>query len=330
MSAAKETADTVSELPVAGPGERLRTARLAAGLDKDKVAAQLHLKPGQIDELERDQYDGFAARVFVRGYLRNYARLVDLSADSVLEAFDRLCPDPDEPKLQPVGSHKPQVSSRHGVVQLFSWLLVLAIVGLFAVWWAGYLELNGSNGGSQVQTLESEQSLTPPPAAQEPGSLPLPPVPAAEAPQPEAEEQPQSELAAQPESPSGQPEQAEAEAQPAVPEVMEVPVALPPATEPVVEPEVSEVAEPPPVVADEIVLSLDGPCWVEVRAIDGSYKLLGEFQAGTRRVLGGNPPYSILLGNATVAILTVGGQAFDLAPHTRQQVARFTLDPAAL
>jgi cytoskeleton protein RodZ len=77
-----------------------------------------------------------------------------------------------------------------------------------------------------------------------------------------------------------------------------------------------------------IELSLTGPCWVEIRAIDGSYKLLGEFQAGTRRVLGGSPPYKILLGNASVASLTIDGQPIDLKPHTSKQIARLVLDPS--
>lgn len=322
MNAAEQNDKNFDEQPAIGPGEQLRTARLAAGLGTERVAAQLHLKPAQVNDLERDHYDSFPARVFVRGYLRNYARLVGLPVDELLTAFDAVAPDPDQPSLKRVGTHKPQVNSRHGVVRLFSWLLVIVIVGLFGVWWAGYLELNGNGdtaGVSPADSLPSSTALAPP---SEPGALPLPAAPvAAPAVASAMEEVGPAE--------AGVTTQAADEAEP-VAEAVPAAAAEPEAPE-----EQAPVAESVPAVSEvagqqEIVLTLTGPCWVEVRATDGSYKLLGEFKAGTRKVLGGNPPYRILLGNAPAATLTVDGRPFDLVPHTRQQVARFSLDPAAL
>ena len=43
--------------------------------------------------LECDDYSDMPARVFVRGYIRNYARTVGLPIDSILAQFDRLWPD---------------------------------------------------------------------------------------------------------------------------------------------------------------------------------------------------------------------------------------------
>lgn len=309
---AEETADNVTELPVKGPGERLRAARVAAGLEITKIAAQLHLRPGQVEELERDHYDSFDARVFVRGYLRNYARLVSLPGESILDAFDALYPDPQEPALKRVGSHKPQVSSRHGAVRLVSWLLLLGILGLFVVWWAGYLELNGQ---ADVAAETPEQAVT---AAEAPGLLPdtgggdvnlvLPPAsPQSASPMPE--ERIEAEVA----SPAAEPVSTAPDPGPAA-------SVMPPVAEP-------EAASAPQTGPARIELSLTGPCWVDIRAADGSYRLLGEFQAGTRRVLGGVPPYKILLGNASVASLSIDGRPLDLKPHTSKQIARFVLDP---
>jgi cytoskeleton protein RodZ len=313
-AAAEETADNVTELPVTGPGERLRAARIAAGLEVDRIAAQLHLKPGQVEELERDHYDSFDARVFVRGYLRNYARLVGLPVDSVLEAFDTLYPESEDPELKRVGSHKPQVSSRHGMVRLVSWLLLLGILGLFAVWWAGYLELNDEPVASLQSPGETSDNSAVPalPLAEGDGdaSLALPPPPQPAAPLP-------AETGVAVSGPGGLPD---ATARPE-------PESAAPAAE--MEASASAAATAVQAGAPRVELSLAGPCWVEIRATDGSYKLLGEFQAGTHRVLGGKPPYKILLGNAAVASLTVDGRAFDLEPHTRQQIARFILDPVA-
>lgn len=324
-----ETSDQLAQNNIEGPegpGARLRTARLASGLELDRVAAQLHLRPFQVEALEQDNYEGFPARVFVRGYLRNYARLVSLPADTVMAMFDAVHPDPDRPRqLRRVGTHRPQLSSGHGGMRIVSWALLLGIVALFLVWWTGYLKLdniavdNGSDVVAPSPTAglsEQATQIAPELLMEGPnGSLPLPPatvddesvsqdvdtnVEAGSAPVENG-----STSSTETRLPS-----AESRAELAA-DVLTAPV--------------SEPASP---VQPEIVLKLSGLCWVQIRDSTNSYKLIGEFKAGTRRVLGGTPPYRILLGNAAAAELTVNGEIVDLAPHTNGQVARLTLDPS--
>ena len=65
-----------------GLGARLSTARAAHGLSLGDVARQLKLSVRQVEALERDDYDVFASQVFVRGFLRNYAKLLRIDLDS--------------------------------------------------------------------------------------------------------------------------------------------------------------------------------------------------------------------------------------------------------
>ena len=67
-----------------GPGARLRAAREAAGLGIGEVAEQLHLLRYFVQALEQDEYGRLRGDTFVRGYLRNYARLLGIDADEVL------------------------------------------------------------------------------------------------------------------------------------------------------------------------------------------------------------------------------------------------------
>ena len=46
------------------------------GFDLAKIASELHLTSAVVAALEADDYSEIQARVFVRGYLRNYARIV--------------------------------------------------------------------------------------------------------------------------------------------------------------------------------------------------------------------------------------------------------------
>jgi len=70
-------------------GGRLRAAREKLKLSVFDVARELKLQPRQIEALERDDYAVFSSPVFVRGFLRNYARLVGLDGDALVQASER-------------------------------------------------------------------------------------------------------------------------------------------------------------------------------------------------------------------------------------------------
>ena len=70
------------------PGELLRSQRETLGLSVQHVADTLNLTMHFIRSLESDSYDKLPGDVFVRGYIRSYARLVGLDPDQLIEIFD--------------------------------------------------------------------------------------------------------------------------------------------------------------------------------------------------------------------------------------------------
>ena len=88
-----QSVNNVAEFFTPGPGERLRAARLSMGFDLAKIASELHLTTAVVAALEADDYSEIQARVFVRGYLRNYARIVGMPVESILRQFDEKWPD---------------------------------------------------------------------------------------------------------------------------------------------------------------------------------------------------------------------------------------------
>ena len=72
-----------------GPGERLRNAREAISLSIEEVAARLHLDTRTISNLETDSYEDLPAPTFVRGYLRSYARLLNIDPEPIIDGFNR-------------------------------------------------------------------------------------------------------------------------------------------------------------------------------------------------------------------------------------------------
>src|SRR5258705_4986144 len=84
-------------------GAMMRVARESAGMSIDVVAQHLKLAPRQVKALEDGDYTRLPGRTFVRGFVRNYARLVKLDPQRVLRALPgrATAPAPAATTLQP-------------------------------------------------------------------------------------------------------------------------------------------------------------------------------------------------------------------------------------
>ena len=57
-------------------GQVLKAARLAQGMSAQDIARQLRLSEKQIEAIEQDDHSKFPNQIFLRGFIRNYAKLV--------------------------------------------------------------------------------------------------------------------------------------------------------------------------------------------------------------------------------------------------------------
>ncbi len=114
----------------ASPGQRLRLAREARQLTRDAVAVQMRIEAKVIDALERDDYSQLPAAVFVRGYLRAYAKLVGLAAEPLVEAFDQRTMHVPPPLVLPTAIG-PDIASRSGYARWIVFALALLSLLLF-------------------------------------------------------------------------------------------------------------------------------------------------------------------------------------------------------
>ena len=72
---------------LAGCGARLRSAREAAGLTVDDVAARLRMPGRVVQSLENEDWSRLGAPVFVRGQVRSYSRLLGLTTAPMMDAL---------------------------------------------------------------------------------------------------------------------------------------------------------------------------------------------------------------------------------------------------
>ncbi|MCO5760246.1 MAG: helix-turn-helix domain-containing protein [Gammaproteobacteria bacterium] len=87
-----------------GPGQRLRQARLRRGMEVRQVARELRLTVDRVLAIEEDDYAALPDPVFVVGYVKSYARLLELNPEALAHAYrssQARSPVPPKPNSPP-------------------------------------------------------------------------------------------------------------------------------------------------------------------------------------------------------------------------------------
>lgn len=87
---------------------------------------------------------------------------------------------------------------------------------------------------------------------------------------------------------------------------------------------VAGAATAPPLTP--LVAEFDDRSWIEVRDVAQKIVFVGEYPKGTRQVIEGQAPLQVWVGKASGVRLTYGERSIDLKPHTREEVARLTIE----
>lgn len=162
------------------PGAMLRQAREAAGLTHAAVGEALHLTVHYIKSLENDDYSKLPGQIFVKGYMRTYARYLKMDVDNLLACYDEHLGTLPAIKSHTLGGNY----TRKRNDQFIGWAVaatLVVIVGLGTGWWfvgrQGDDAASSSNAPSAAQ-LANQRSPAP---AQPPTQLQALPAPAATA-----------------------------------------------------------------------------------------------------------------------------------------------------
>lgn len=288
-----------------GFGQILRDARIRRGMNVGEVAHRLRLSEQQVEAIEAQDFSRLPAAVFLRGYIRNYANLLQLDdVPLLMEAVPQARPvdavfaskrNAQRFKaIEPV--YRSGRSSRGGWLYIAVILAALAAYGIYrdevpeqlvsfsAEDTDQVMSSNSADGNDQVAIdlalpLSSSASRLPlvtpapagaglPPVATTLPELPTPSVPAAEV--PKASDDGKKSL--------------------------------------------------------HFAFSRDS--WVKIKDGGGRVILEKTHLRGTEQAIEGKPPLYLVIGNAAGVSLTYNGRTVDLAPYTRgnDDVARFSLE----
>ncbi|MBA4142192.1 MAG: helix-turn-helix domain-containing protein [Nitrosospira sp.] len=290
-------------------GQLLRAARLKRGLSIEDTARQLRLSARQVTALEEDDHAKLASGTFLRGFVRNYAKLLELDAGPLLQQLEHSIPAaPAQTISHPIEGIPFPSNEKHGKRNLIIGVAtVLALLMLmYEVYRGGETNVEKQSSITVAPQMGAEQATEAPPL-ESPGEIaatePAPPPPAGKAATPE------QERVAPPSAPPLAQRSSSALVASGSPD---------PASPETVKPSPSNTgfaADMAPDSHHAVRLIFEGESWVEAR--DGRDRLLLSRinPRGTEQVLHGIPPFSLTIGNAAEVRLVYNNKPIDLAPH---------------
>lgn len=117
------------------PGVLIRQARERKRLSIEDLALQTKLSRATVDALERDDFGALLEPVYVRGYYRKCAKILDLSEEVLISAYNRRV-GPMAPRTPAKIRLSANTDAASGwMARLIGTLLVLSAIGLGAVLW---------------------------------------------------------------------------------------------------------------------------------------------------------------------------------------------------
>jgi cytoskeleton protein RodZ len=291
-----------SEQPVTAaptPANPLAAARNAAGIALADAARQLKLSPWQVEALESGDYARLPGPVFVRGFIRNYARLLKIDPGPLLAEIA------SQSQAEAVITSESEASTAIPFPgqSSFNWRPYAIGVLIVVAALVGY-EFYGDDG--EAPAVDSH---------------------AVELPQPKVVPEVIDGAAKSNESNASAPAPAAVVATPPA-------AVVAPAPAPRVEAAAAPVAAPVETRAsvdrapgEQVVrLMFTRESWVEVRDRQGRVIFSQLNAAGSAQAVSGQPPLRLVVGNASGVRVMFNDRLIDLAPHTQVDVARLNLE----
>ena len=148
-------------------GARLKTAREAINLSQKDAAGRLHLSPKFIVMMENDSFEDGLPPTFIRGYLRSYARLLNVTENEISAALEQIETHTETVPVAPM----PQVlftttnKNTERYIRWITYVIALVLITMVGIWWSSHSRYSVSDVPPQasVTTQPVATNLTPTP-----------------------------------------------------------------------------------------------------------------------------------------------------------------------
>lgn len=320
-------------------GQLLHDARVARGLSLKDVSDNINLKLSVIGNIEQDIDDADISSIFMRGYIRCYARYLKLSEAEVLAIYD--CQQTDcsqqEAELQSF-SRRTKQEAHDNRLMLASYGILGFMLVIFLIW--GFQR-------SDVSVVVPEQNIEASTAVETPAEL----VKASDSdikprvmPKVTLEQVEQMVESFQPTT-TDEPAPISVTPVATLAPTLDLPI------EPISQPTSTPVVITTPTTSAEVIeieddimtsddlaeseaedviqglveLTFVGDCWVEIKNSQGKVLITGVKQAGQTLQLQGEIPLNVKLGAPEQVQMRFAGADIDLSKFRKGRLAKFEL-----
>ena len=292
------------------PGSALAAAREERKLTQRDVADVLNLSVAVVEAIETGDQQHLPASVFTQGYIRAYAKLVDLDPEPLVANLDtaepEVVPEKSSTSINPLPIQLPPSALGGGAI-------VLVLLLVWVVWPAS--EEPTVTEIEQMQEAAVAEAFEEAPAVEQ-----APDLAALQSAMPVATDEPESLDAVAVEEEMAQEEMV----QEGMAEEVETESFLEVSSE-----VISTLREGylPLTGAGFQLLDIDftEECWVEIKNSDGATLFADLGRPGRTFRFQGEGPFHVLLGYAPGALIRFNEEPVVLSPHTRNNVASVVL-----
>jgi cytoskeleton protein RodZ len=270
-------------------GQILKTHRENANISLAKIASLLKLTESQVEHIENDEYHLLGAKTFIKGYIKNYCRTLNIDSTAILTMLPAYSTS-DKPVDMQSFSRRTEKEAHDSRLMTVSYLILAIVIGSSAVWWWQ----NAMPIDEQTNTINANNSLI----SEQQESTKLLAEAADEAQSNEIEPAPQANSTVFNEQQT----------------IQAAPLN-----------DAQSQSEPTSSDLSTIIMMFNDESWVEIHDANDEKIAFGVKKAGYEMTLTGVAPFSVVLGKHDVVRITLNGEPVDISAFPKNRLAKFKL-----
>jgi len=299
----KESQTELSEdMEVIGPGQMLADARNALNLTQKDVAIRLNFTVTLVINIENEQFDSKLPATFTRGYLKSYARLVNVAEEDVLASYDLLGVAATQQAEMQSFSRITEKQAENNRLMWISYFIVALLIASTVVWWVQ--EQESESGPTTTQTTSTARLSN---------IDDKKPIPEAKQSLSKREELTLNE----PKNNINNQVTANKKLTTTATSNVEKPL--------VITREKNTDTQEQQLATSTVIFKFSGDCWVNIYDATGERVAWGIKKAGYVMKISGKAPFNITLGKPELVAITFNGTPVDMSKFGAGNIAKFTL-----
>ena len=129
------TTDEIADNQQDKPGAQLAKKRIEQGYTSEYIAGKLHLRVRLIEQLEADDYYNMPEPVFIKGYLRGYAKLLNIADQPLLDTFNSLYKTTERKTEKALWQSRRETNRAEHAIRWLTGFFAMVVLMAVAIWW---------------------------------------------------------------------------------------------------------------------------------------------------------------------------------------------------